>query len=144
MAILKPYVLDKQMQPVPIGVRGELYIGGDSISLGYINRPDLTADCFLKDPFVDDINAKIYKTGDMVRYRSDGNLEYLNRLDNQVKIRGFRIELEEVEAVLGQNPGVKQVVVHAREDEPDNKRLVAYIVPEEETIIKPYRASKFS
>ncbi len=124
----KTYVLDKQMQPVPIGVRGELYIGGEGLSLGYINRPDLTADCFVNDPFVDDINAKIYKTGDMVRYRSDGNLEYLNRLDNQVKIRGFRIELGEIETVIRGHDKIGQCIVNIWKKSSDDVRLVAYLV----------------
>ncbi|MCP5004726.1 MAG: amino acid adenylation domain-containing protein, partial [Planctomycetes bacterium] len=124
----KTYVLDKQMQLVPIGVRGELYIGGDGVSSGYINRADLTADCFVNDPFTDDINARIYKTGDVVRYRCDGNMEYLDRLDNQVKIRGFRIELGEIETVIAKHDKVEKCVVNIWKKSLNDIRLVAYLV----------------
>jgi amino acid adenylation domain-containing protein len=123
------YILDSNKQPVPIGVPGELHIGGDGLARGYLNRPELTAEKFIPNPFSDDSQARVYKTGDKARYLSDGNIEYLGRLDNQVKIRGFRIEMGEVEAVLSQYPNVKQTKVIAREDNtPGEQRLVAYLV----------------
>ncbi len=123
------YILNSQLQPVPIGVPGELHIGGAGLARGYLNRPDLTTEKFIPNPFSDEPNAKLYKTGDLVRYLPDGNIEFLGRIDNQVKIRGFRIELCEVEAVLGQHPAVREGVVIAQKDDVENKRLVAYVVP---------------
>ena len=120
------YVLDAEMRPVPRGDIGELFIGGDGVARGYLFRPELTAERFLGDPFLD--GNRIYKTGDLVRFRADGNLEYLGRTDFQVKIRGFRIELGEIEAQLEQQPGVQQAVVNACEDKGGDKLLVAYIV----------------
>ncbi|HET8841782.1 MAG TPA: amino acid adenylation domain-containing protein, partial [Ktedonobacteraceae bacterium] len=122
------YVLDQRLQPVAIGVPGELFIGGAGLARGYLGRPDLTAEKFLPDPFSCDPDARLYKTGDLVRYLPDGNLEFLGRLDHQVKIRGFRIELGEIEAVLVQHPDIREAVVVVRENSAGTKRLVAYIV----------------
>jgi amino acid adenylation domain-containing protein/non-ribosomal peptide synthase protein (TIGR01720 family) len=122
------YVLDKHLQPVPIGVPGELHIGGAGVARGYLNRPELTLQKFIPNPFEEAGGSRLYKTGDLVRYRPDGNLEYLGRMDSQVKIRGFRIELGEIEAVLNQHPYVAQSVVISHEENPGSKRLVAYVV----------------
>ncbi len=142
IANVRLYIFDKNLEPVPIGVPGELYIGGVSVANGYLNRPDLTAEKFITvqgnreqgtGKREEEIGNRLYKTGDLSRYLSDGNIEFLGRIDNQVKIRGFRIEIGEIETTLSQHPIVKEAVVLAREDQPGNKRLVAYIVPETET-----------
>jgi surfactin family lipopeptide synthetase C len=120
------YILDEGMQPVPQGVSGELFIGGVALARGYINRPDLTAEKFVPDPFGKVPGARLYRTGDLVRHLSDGKIDYQGRIDHQVKIRGFRIELEEIETVLAQHPCVRRAVVTAREQNGGDKQLVAY------------------
>ncbi len=123
------YVLDKNNHMVPLGVPGELHIGGDGLALGYWNRPELTSQKFIPDPFSKNPDARLYKTGDRCRYRADGTIEYLCRLDNQVKLRGFRIELGEIESLLAQHPSIQQAVMSVREDVPGDKRMVGYLVP---------------
>jgi len=131
------YILDGTGSPVPIGIAGELYIiAGVGVARGYLNRPDLTAERFILDPFSGDPEAHLYRTGDMARYRGDGNIEFLGRVDDQVEIHGYRIEPGEIEVVLSGHPAVRQSVVVAREDIPGDKYLVAYLVLHEAESVK--------
>ncbi|HAT8623699.1 TPA: amino acid adenylation domain-containing protein, partial [Legionella pneumophila] len=129
---IKLYILDSHLQPVPIGVIGELYLGGEGLARGYLNRPELTAERFIANPFVSEEdkargrNLRLYRTGDLCRYLEDGNIEYIGRIDNQVKIRGFRIELGEIETVLLSHAAVKEAVVVAQDVGDGAKRLVGY------------------
>jgi acyl carrier protein len=116
------------MQPVPIGVPGELYLGGEGLARGYVHRPDLTAERFVPNPLSILPGARLYRTGDLARYRSDGSIDYLGRIDHQIKLRGFRIELGEIEACLKRLPPVQDAAVVLRRDHPDNLRLIAYVV----------------
>jgi len=124
------YILDSHMQPVPVGIPGELYIGGIQVGRGYLNLPELTAERFIPNPFSAVPGSRLYRTGDLARYLPGGEIEYLGRTDHQVKIRGFRVELGEIEAALKEQEYVSQVVVMIREDVPGEKRLVAYLIPE--------------
>lgn len=126
---VKNYVLNQHLQPVPIGVPGQLYVAGEGLARGSLNRPHLTAEKFIPNPFSAEDGARMYATGDLVRYLPDGNIEFLGRVDNQVKIRGYRIETGEIESVLRRHSAVRDAVVIAREDRPGDKRLLSYVVP---------------
>jgi acyl-CoA synthetase (AMP-forming)/AMP-acid ligase II/acyl carrier protein len=136
IANTQTYILDSSLQPVPLGVVGELYIGGDGLSHGYLNRPELTAENFIPHPFSEDAGARIYITGDLARYRPDGKIECLGRIDQQVKLRGFRIELGEIEARIKEVDAVNNCVVVLREDRPADTRLVAYYVVRDEQAVE--------
>jgi len=122
------YILDRNLQPLPVGVPGEIFIGGEGVARGYLNRPELTAEKFIPHPFSAELKARLYRTGDLGRWLATGTIEFLGRIDQQVKIRGHRIELGEIEAALGAHPAVRECVVAAREDSPGDARLVAYVV----------------
>ena len=140
---LQIYLLDSDLQQVPVGVEGEIYVGGAGVARGYYNRPELTAERFVSDPFNDDSEARLYKSGDLARYLENGDLEYLGRIDNQVKIRGFRIELGEVEAKLAQHPQIEKCVVLPKEDFSGSKILVGYIVPKGNFLVKTSQIREF-
>lgn len=123
------HILDKDLVPLPLGIPGEMYIGGPGVAMGYLNRPDLTREKFIPDPFSKESGARLYRTGDFALFLPDGNIKFIGRMDNQVKIRGFRIELCEIETTLSQCPDVDQVTTVIREDRPGDKKLVAYIIP---------------
>ena len=123
------YLLDRYLHPVPIGVPGELHIGGSCLGRGYLNSPDLTAEKFIPDPFSDEPGTRLYRTGDLARYLRDGSIEFLGRRDHQVKVRGFRIELGEIETVLSQHPSVRETLALVRKDSPEDTRLIVYVVP---------------
>ncbi|MCG9892094.1 MAG: amino acid adenylation domain-containing protein [Thermosynechococcaceae cyanobacterium MS004] len=130
------HILDAHLNPVPIGVPGELHIGGTGVALGYFNRPELTAARFIPDPFFAEASAYLYKTGDLGRYLPDGTIQFLGRIDHQVKIRGFRIELGEIEAAITQHPSVQEAVIIVREDRPGSKQLCAYVVSQPQQTVE--------
>ncbi|MCY1031324.1 amino acid adenylation domain-containing protein [Corallococcus sp. BB11-1] len=142
------YMLDRHGEPVPLGVAGELYIGGELLAQGYLHRPELTAQRFVPDPFSDKPGARLYKTGDLARYLPEGTLDFLGRTDHQVKVRGFRIELGEIEAALSRHPAVQEVIVTVREEQDadaagHDKRLVAYVVPTAPDAVTPTALRQF-
>ncbi|MEK6283280.1 MAG: amino acid adenylation domain-containing protein, partial [Acidobacteriota bacterium] len=130
------YIVDERMQPVPIGVAGELLIGGTGVGRGYVASPGLTAERFIPDPFSSTGGERLYRSGDLARYRNDGNIEYLGRLDHQIKLRGFRIELGEIEDALSRHPQLDKVAVIAHEDKRGNKQLIAYVVADSDSLLE--------
>ncbi len=134
IANTKIHILDKNLQPQPVGIAGDLYVSGPGLARGYLNRPETTAEKFVRDPFSEEPGARMYKTGDLARYLASGEIEFAGRTDDQVKIRGYRVELEEIEAVLGSHAGVREVVVAARENAAGEKTLAAYVVPARERV----------
>ena len=140
VANTQAYIVDRNLQPVPVGVAGELLLGGLGVGIGYNARPELTAEKFIDDPFSGVAGSRLYRTGDLTRWTRDGRIEMLGRIDNQVKLRGFRIELGEIESVLGAQPGVRQAVVLCREDRPGDKRLVAYLAAPDGLALDSVRA----
>lgn len=143
MANTQTYILDAALQPVPVGVPGELYVGGMALARGYLNQPELTAERFIPNPFDATPGARLYKTGDICRFRPDGMIEFIGRVDHQIKLRGFRIELGEIEAVLQQHPGIREAVVEARNEGQENKRLLAYVVPRAGVVGGPHEWRAF-
>jgi amino acid adenylation domain-containing protein len=131
---LKIHILDQNLQPVPVGVAGEIHVGGMGLGRGYLNRPDLSRERFIADPFSDEPGERLYRSGDLGRYLADGDIEYLGRIDNQVKVRGFRIELGEIESALAEHPGLRESAVVMREDRPGDRRLVAYLVSKQQPV----------
>ena len=134
IANTKIYILDKNLQPQPVGIAGDLYVSGPGLARGYLNRRETTAEKFVRDPFSNEPGARMYKTGDLARYLASGEIEFAGRTDDQVKIRGYRVELEEIEAVMGSHAGVREVVVAARENAAGEKTLAAYVVPAREQV----------
>jgi len=143
IANIQIYLLDSSLEPVPVGVPGELHIGGVGLARGYLNRAELTAEKFIPNPFGDDPGTRLYRTGDSARYLPDGSIEYLARIDHQVKVRGFRIELGEIETVLNQHPAVGECAVLVRHDTPDDNRLVAYLVPDQQHALPVHRLLRY-
>jgi len=135
VANVRIYLFDPQLNPVPVGIAGELHIGGIGVARGYLNRPELTAEKFISDPFSAEPGARLYKTGDLACYLPSGEIEFVGRTDDQVKIRGFRVELGEIEFALAKHPGVREVAVVTREDQAGDKRLVAYVVPAQQAAL---------
>src|SRR4029453_2240350 len=135
---LRLYILDERQQPAPVGITGEIYVGGAGVARGYLNRPELTDQRFLPDPFAEAPGARMYRSGDQARWLADGDVEYLGRLDHQVKIRGFRMERGEIESIIRQSGLVADAAVVAREDTPGEKVLVAYVVPDESASIQAH------